>query len=103
MKAKMNKWSCWITETDPAALDDIFTGCLLEAGFKIVNQCEHYFTPYGYTKLWLLAESHLAVHTFPEENRTYVELSSCVDMQYSKFLTAFARSGVETFDVGEQK
>ena len=39
---------------------------------------EHYFTPYGYTALFLLAESHFALHTFPEENKTYIELSSCV-------------------------
>lgn len=38
---------------------------------------EHRFRPYGYTALWLLGESHFALHTFPECGRTYYEISSC--------------------------
>lgn len=86
MIAKMNKWSGWITETDPATLDRTYRAKLLGAGFKIVNECEYHFQPYGYTKLYLLAESHFAIHTFPEENKTYIELSSCVDKQFNKFM-----------------
>lgn len=86
MIAKMNKWSGWITETDPRVLDDTYRHRLIQAGFKIVNECEYHFKPYGYTKLYLLAESHFAIHTFPEEGKTYLELSSCVDQQYNRFM-----------------
>lgn len=86
MIAKMNKWSGWIEETDPEVLDSRYRAKLLEAGFKIVAECEHHFKPYGYTKLYLLAESHFAIHTFPEENKTYIELSSCVDEPYKRFV-----------------
>ena len=89
MKAKMNNWHSWVTETDPKVLDDTYKPKLLRAGFNIVNECEHHFTPYGYTKLYLLAESHFAIHTFPEEGKTYLELTSCVDQQYYKFLELF--------------
>lgn len=85
MIAKMNKWSGWISETDPTVLDNTYRKRLLDAGFKIVNECEHHFKPYGYTKLYLLAESHFAIHTFPEEGKTYIELSSCVDKQFNRF------------------
>lgn len=37
--------------------------------------------------LWLLAESHFAIHTFPEENKMYIEISSCVKMYFDNFLT----------------
>ena len=50
---------------------------LTESGFTILNFVEHAFQPQGYTCLWLLGESHAAMHTFPEENKTYIELSSC--------------------------
>ena len=86
MKAKMNNWNGWITETDPKTLDDTYRARLLRSGFKILKECEHHFTPYGYTKLYLLAESHFAIHTFPEEGKTYVELSSCVDKQFERFM-----------------
>lgn len=47
---------------------------------------EHYFEPQGYTCLWLLSESHFAIHTFPEANKTYIELSSCNRQMYENFL-----------------
>lgn len=50
---------------------------LCESGFLVVGSLTHYFQPYGHTALWLLGESHLAVHTFPEDKKTYIQLSSC--------------------------
>ena len=47
---------------------------------------EHAFEPIGWTGIWLLAESHLAIHTFPEENKTYIEISSCNKEMYDEFL-----------------
>jgi S-adenosylmethionine decarboxylase len=68
---------CWIDLTDAEKLRDIFRLFLEKAGYGIVNFTEHHFQPQGYTCIWLLSESHLALHTFPEEERTYVELSGC--------------------------
>ena len=87
MKAEMSNWHKWIDVTDPDVLDGVYRERLADAGFKILDECEHHFEPYGWTKLYLLAESHFAIHTFPEENRTYLELSSCVRPQYEKFLS----------------
>ena len=39
-----------------------------------------------YTSLYLLGESHFAIHTFPEENSTYIELVSCVKDKFDNFL-----------------
>jgi S-adenosylmethionine/arginine decarboxylase-like enzyme len=47
---------------------------------------EYYFKPQGYSSLYLLSESHFAIHTFPEENQTYIELTSCVKKQFDKFI-----------------
>lgn len=52
---------------------------------------EHHFEPQGYTAVWLLAESHCALHTFPEENKAYVELSSCNIDMYTDFIVLFNR------------
>ena len=51
---------------------------MIDSGFQILDKCEHYFPVQGYTGLWLLSESHFAIHTFPEEDKTYIELTSCV-------------------------
>jgi len=87
MKAIIDNYSTWISETRPDKLKAIFEELLLKSGFGILNFMEHAFNPIGWTGIWLLAESHLAIHTFPEENKSYVELSSCNRQMYEDFLT----------------
>ena len=67
----------WIEVTDPEVLKNNYTAYLKKCGFNILQFNEHYFDKQGYTCFWLLAESHLAIHTFPENNTAYIELSSC--------------------------
>lgn len=77
----------WVSNTDVTSLKEEVEHRLLDSGFSILSMTEHFFKPFGYTGLWLLAESHLAIHTFPEENRTYVELSSCIEDKYVNFIS----------------
>lgn len=91
MKAQMHNWHGWTSETDPEVLKSYYYSALLASGFKVLNVVEHHFTPYGYTALFLLAESHFAIHTFPECRRTYLELSSCVDAQFTRFTAVYTR------------
>jgi S-adenosylmethionine decarboxylase len=78
MKAQIYNYTNWIEETNPEVLFDLFLLKLNEAGFGVEDVIEKRFEPHGYTALFLLSESHLAIHTFPEEGQTYIELSSCV-------------------------
>ena len=96
MTAQIWNKSGWIRETDPDKLG-VFGKHLAESGFKIIDEMEHYFTPYGYTKLYLLAESHFAIHTFPEEQRTYIEISSCNRAKYDAFIRV-----IERYFIGDQ-
>lgn len=82
----MYNYSNWIDETNPEQLQSYYERILQESGFIILEKVHHYFNPYGYTALYLLAESHFAIHTFPEENKSYIELSSCVKLQYDNFV-----------------
>ena len=86
MKAKIDNYTGWIEDIDPSSLKRDFEEILLDSGFGIINFIEHYFEPQGYTGLWLISESHFAVHTFPEEHKTYIELSSCNTEMYERFL-----------------
>lgn len=67
----------WLKETESSLLKEKLEHFLREAGYGIVGFCEHEFQPQGYTAIWLLSESHLALHTYPEEGRSYVELTGC--------------------------
>ena len=64
------------------------------SGFTILGKLEHFFEPAGYTNLWLLAESHCALHTFPEETKTYIELSSCSIDKFQRFWDYVLSDGV---------
>lgn len=86
MEAKIDNFSDWIKEVEPERLKSIFNEMLTVSNFGILNFIEHHFEPQGYTGLWLLSESHFALHTFPEENKTYIELSSCNTDMYNDFL-----------------
>ena len=88
MLAKMNKYSEWVSETRPDILVAHYREMLLECGFKICSEQYKFFEPFGFTALFLLSESHFAIHTFPEQKKTYIELSSCVDTPFDNFMKA---------------
>lgn len=87
LEAKIDNFSDWVSEINPTRLKSTFEDMLKSSGFGILNFMEHHFHPQGYTGLWLLAESHFAIHTFPEENKSYIELSSCNTEMYERFLS----------------
>ena len=43
----------------------------------VVSQASHRYTPQGVTAILLIAESHLSVHTWPEEGYAAVDLYTC--------------------------
>jgi len=87
MEARIYNIRTWINETNPEKLKNNYSDLLGLSKFEILNFQEHYFEPEGYTALWLLGESHFAIHTFPEENKSYIELSSC-NLEYYEFFKA---------------
>ena len=64
-------------------------GLIIGSGFTVLKFIDHAFDPRGYTALWLLAESHCALHTFPEEQKAYLEISSCNSEMYVNFVVAY--------------
>lgn len=45
--------------------------------FHILNKTEHSFQPYGSTILYMLSESHISIHTFPEKNYIAFDIYTC--------------------------
>ena len=52
-----------------------------ELKLNVINKCLHQFkkdnTPYGVTMIYLLAESHLSIHTFVDEGKITLDLFTC--------------------------
>ncbi len=63
---------------DTAALRTLCHACVQAAGLHAVGELFHPFgEPGGITGVVLLAESHLAVHTWPEQNAVTLDVYVC--------------------------
>ena len=50
-----------------------------EAGATIITDVFHQFNPYGVSGVVIIAESHVAIHTWPEHGFASVDFFSCSD------------------------
>ena len=48
-------------------------------GSRILNHVGHEFEPQGATLLFLLAESHASIHTWPEKSYAAIDIYTCND------------------------
>ena len=88
--------SMWYTSTtDIDALNTEIEKMLKRASFSILSETDYRFDPLGYTKLFLLAESHFAVHTWPERHIAWLEIASCIEEKYDALLEAIKDSKLE--------
>lgn len=85
----------YLNFTDPDTLNETISEKLKASGFTIVGEEDYHFFPEGYTKTFLLSESHCALHTWPGINRTWVELASCNEEK----LLAFTSQVKDDFNV----
>lgn len=91
MRAKVWSKRRWIDVYDTKEVKGLVDGLVTEVGLEVVGFKEHHFTPMGYTAVWLLAESHLAVHTYPEHKKSYIELSACHKGKFTGFWRLLGR------------
>ncbi len=63
--------------TTSSALRDICLSATSAAGLRSVGELFHQFEPQGVTGTVLLAESHLAIHTWPESGFVTLDVYVC--------------------------
>lgn len=95
-----------LTGVPPAVLDDVaglraaLHDALAAAGAQVRQVVAEVFTPRGATVVALLAESHAAVHTWPEHAAAHVDVFTCGDAADPEravrlFAAALGATGVE--------
>jgi S-adenosylmethionine decarboxylase len=57
---------------------------------NIIKAASHKFQPYGVTAFLLLSESHISIHTWPENKFAAIDVFSCVPFD-SDAVTAVAK------------
>jgi len=48
-----------------------------KSGLTVVGEYVHYFNPIGVSIVFILAESHLSIHTWEEEKKINIDVFSC--------------------------
>jgi S-adenosylmethionine decarboxylase len=49
----------------------------IDNDFQILNDMQYKFEPIGCSIIFLLSESHLSIHTFPEKNHMSFDIYTC--------------------------
>lgn len=74
-----------ISTTDKSKLDDLslLESSMVESaiteGATVLSVQHHRFSPNGVTILVLLAESHVSIHTYPDEGKAFFDVFTCGD------------------------
>jgi S-adenosylmethionine decarboxylase proenzyme len=64
---------------NPTMIEQLMKEAALACGATIVESCFHLFNPFGVSGVVVIAESHLAIHTWPEHGYAAVDFFTCGD------------------------
>jgi S-adenosylmethionine decarboxylase len=62
---------------DCEGLKSLCRDICLKFNFSILGELDYIFTPQGLSFIFLLSESHLSIHTYPERNHISFDLYTC--------------------------
>lgn len=64
-------------ELDHIFAADISAKIIKSLGLKVVHETDCEFTLQGLTKVWVLSQSHMILHTWPENQAVHIDLMTC--------------------------
>ena len=62
---------------DIQQLTSILEEAITLAGATLINKLQYKFSPQGVSMIFLLAESHLSIHTWPEQSYAAIDMYTC--------------------------
>ena len=66
---------------DPRRIEEALRRAAIAAGATIVGMVFHQFSPQGVSGVVVVQESHLSIHTWPEEGYAAVDFYTCGDCE----------------------
>jgi S-adenosylmethionine decarboxylase len=90
---------------DPALIDRALTEAITAGGFTLIHKHVHQFEPQGVTGAAVLSESHIAVHSWPEEGVLFIDLATCsgdaaTNAAFERLCAVIPHATVRRHDVG---
>lgn len=72
--------------TDAEGIRRVLIEAVAEAGGTYVNDIFHHFSPHGLSGVIVIAESHVALHTWPEHGFAALDVFSCTSALDSRMI-----------------
>ncbi len=73
-------------------LESVLTAAVRESGATILHAHFHQFQPHGFTGVYVIAQSHVAVHTWVAERLLAADILCCGSMRWQVILEALRRT-----------
>ena len=73
----VDAWECSETIGSAAAVEEALREAVARSRATLVELVVHPFSPYGASGVAVIAESHIAVHTWPEERYFSLDVYTC--------------------------
>lgn len=89
---------CQSIPSKASELESIMVHAAKLARATVVQRCFHEFSPHGLTGVLVIAESHFAVHTWPEHRAVCVDIFSCTATLDIEAATAYLKETLRCTD-----
>jgi S-adenosylmethionine decarboxylase len=74
----LNLYGCSsVLLNDEQFLIDLLENAAIASGASVLKTVSHKFDPQGITAICLLSESHISIHTWPEEGKAALDVYTC--------------------------
>ena len=74
----LNLYGCSsVRLNDEIFLVDLLQNSAVASGATVLKTVSHKFEPQGVTIICLLSESHISIHTWPEEHKASADIFTC--------------------------
>jgi S-adenosylmethionine decarboxylase len=74
----LNLYGCsLVLLNDEQFLIDLMENAAIASGASVLKTVSHKFDPQGITAICLLSESHISIHTWPEEGKAALDVYTC--------------------------
>lgn len=88
-------YDCEQLPSEPAVLEGMLVEAAKLAGATVVQSCFHRFSPHGLSGVVIIAESHLAAHTWPEHRAMCIDIFSCSHRIHSQVAIDYVASQIQ--------
>ena len=90
-------------DNSPVFIKNVAKKVIKSLALTVVKKTSHIFYPQGVTLAYILSESHLLIHTWPEFNTIHIDLIICSYRSMEEFessiKSAFSKENVDSISI----